>query len=54
MDQFAVMVSHFLGCDLGRLAPLIERFIQVADARKGSFLLVSTLTEIIKSDFGGA
>jgi hypothetical protein len=54
MDQFAVMVSHFLECDLGRLAPLIERFVQTADAGKGTFLLVSTLTEIIKSEFGSA
>jgi hypothetical protein len=52
LDEFTVMVSHFLGCDLSRLAPLIERLVQVVDAGKGTLFLVSTLTELLKSEFG--
>jgi hypothetical protein len=51
LDQFAVVASHFIGCELSHIAPLIEGLFQAVDTGKGTLLVVSTLTEIIRKQF---
>jgi hypothetical protein len=54
LDQFAVVASHFIGCELSHIAPLIEGLFHAVDTSKGALLVVSTLTEIIRSQFSSA